>query len=573
MKKNITINLCGRLFQIDEDAYELLRQYIESLHSSFGKEEGGNEIVDDIEARIAELFDELHQQKIEAITIEHVKDIITRIGEPEQLTDSDEKNSGGDEGHKYDSFQSAAQGIFDNIRTRTAGKRLYRNPNDKMVAGVLSGLATYTGTDPVIWRLLAVIFTFFYGIGLILYIALAIILPEAKAPEQQLQMQGKDITPQNIADVVVEDRKEQPNSSSNLLKTLFSILLKITIAFAIGIAIIIGIALCFAFIFTIIVLISALAFPISSELPFSIEYMGLTALYQERPLVLIAFVIFLFILLLVPIYAIVRMVLSLTGKTKPMGVAQRIAWTILWLVALCCIVPCCITMSNYNDLPSSDWPQDESYMTTDSAEEDDFLRQNGWKLTKHENCDYYSSSGQYYNGNSRKQYLEGYNEYCKAVYQAEREEAVEPGIYRLSCLARAEGPGPCIYAVGDEKTLKSIPVYGNEGGELVEMIQQKMTDSLDMTRRPDGTAQIRMEILGMKIVIDSANKNFISQNRGLGWSIVNIDNIVVSDGSIAYGISTDTSFTGKPCQARWFSATDFVLTRTGDLPKPDKTRQ
>ncbi|MBP3839111.1 MAG: PspC domain-containing protein [Prevotella sp.] len=243
MKKNITINLCGRLFQIDEDAYELLRQYIESLHSSFGKEEGGNEIVDDIEARIAELFDELHQQKIEAITIEHVKDIITRIGEPEQLTDSDEKNSGGDEGHKYDSFQSAAQGIFDNIRTRTAGKRLYRNPNDKMVAGVLSGLATYTGTDPVIWRLLAVIFTFFYGIGLILYIALAIILPEAKAPEQQLQMQGKDITPQNIADVVVEDRKEQPNSSSNLLKTLFSILLKITIAFAIGIAIIIGICL------------------------------------------------------------------------------------------------------------------------------------------------------------------------------------------------------------------------------------------------------------------------------------------------------------------------------------------
>ena len=79
MKKNITINLCGRLFQIDEDAYELLQQYINSLRSSFGKQEGGDEIVDDIENRIAELFDELRQQGIEAITIEHVKEIISTI--------------------------------------------------------------------------------------------------------------------------------------------------------------------------------------------------------------------------------------------------------------------------------------------------------------------------------------------------------------------------------------------------------------------------------------------------------------------------------------------------------------
>ena len=85
MKKNITINLCGRLFQIDEDAYELLQQYINSLRSSFGKQDGGDEIVDDIEARIAELFDELRADGTEAITIDHVKDIITRIGKPEQL--------------------------------------------------------------------------------------------------------------------------------------------------------------------------------------------------------------------------------------------------------------------------------------------------------------------------------------------------------------------------------------------------------------------------------------------------------------------------------------------------------
>lgn len=83
MKKNITINLCGRLFQIDEDAYELLQQYINSLRSSFGLQDGGEEIVDDIETRIAELFDELKSNGIVAITIDHVKDIITRIGKPE----------------------------------------------------------------------------------------------------------------------------------------------------------------------------------------------------------------------------------------------------------------------------------------------------------------------------------------------------------------------------------------------------------------------------------------------------------------------------------------------------------
>ena len=92
MKKNITINLSGRLFQIDEDACDMLQHYIDSLRSSFGKQAGGDEIVDDIESRIAELFDELKGHGTEAITIDHVKDVITRIGKPEQLTNDDEES-------------------------------------------------------------------------------------------------------------------------------------------------------------------------------------------------------------------------------------------------------------------------------------------------------------------------------------------------------------------------------------------------------------------------------------------------------------------------------------------------
>lgn len=79
MKKNITINMLGRLYAIDEDAYGLLQQYIDTLRSYFAHKPDGKEIADDIEARIAELFDDLKTQGVEAINIQHVQNIITRI--------------------------------------------------------------------------------------------------------------------------------------------------------------------------------------------------------------------------------------------------------------------------------------------------------------------------------------------------------------------------------------------------------------------------------------------------------------------------------------------------------------
>ena len=118
MKKNITINLSGRLFQIDEDACDMLQHYVDSLRSAFGKEEGGDEIVDDIETRIAELFDELKTQGNEAVNIDHVKEIISRIGRPEELTGNED--AGGTNGHReekvfYKYKDRREQKIFYNI--------------------------------------------------------------------------------------------------------------------------------------------------------------------------------------------------------------------------------------------------------------------------------------------------------------------------------------------------------------------------------------------------------------------------------------------------------------------------
>ena len=542
MKKNITINLCGRLFQIDEDAYELLQQYIESLRQSFGHEEGGDEIVNDIEARIAELFSELNQQGIEAITIEHVKDIITRIGKPEELTGDEEKQENS--GHKYDSFRSAAQGFRDNVRARTAGKRLYRNPNDKMVAGVLSGIAAYTGSDVTWWRigyamlilasnflfpLFGIWFTygFFLHVNLafiIFYFVLAIAIPVADTPKQVLQMEGKEVTPQNLADVVVED-KQPAQHRRGCLGSFFSVIISIFMGIFVGLAAIVGLVLLVCLLLIIVSLVVVFTVPsVRTSLPFDFEDLHLAELMSVHPWIVIVFIVGLLLALCIPLYAIAHMLFSRAGKVQPMGIGQRILWIVLWVASLCCLFPALIWIQEQEKEEYNEWIREKySYQGVMMNQQDkDFLRKGDWNLIKAENCVHYTYTG-YYDGNHNLRFLDVYNENCEEVFQVERKEAVKPGIYRLDCVVRAEGPGPCVYVIGDSIKLESIPVYENLDG------------------KPD-----------------------------MGWFDVSIDNIVVTGDSIAYGLSSDEEFTGQPCRAQWFSATDFKLTRTGDLPKQKK---
>ena len=542
MKKNITINLCGRLFQIDEDAYELLQQYIESLRQSFGHEEGGEEIVNDIEARIAELFLELNQQGIEAITIEHVKDIITRIGKPEELKGEEEKQDNG--GHKYDSFRSAAQGIHDNVRARTAGKRLYRNPNDKMVAGVLSGIATYTGSDVTWWRIgyamlilasnfLFPLFGIWFNFGyflhvnlafIIFYFVLAIAIPVADTPKQVLEMEGKEVTPQNLADVVVED-KQPAQHRRGCLGSFFSVIISIFVGIFVGIAAIVGLVLLVCLLLIIVSLVVVFTVPsVRTSLPFDFEDLHLAELMSVHPWIVIVFIIGLLLALCIPLYAIAHMLFSRAGKVQPMGIGQRILWIVLWVASLCCLFPALVWIQEQEKEKYNEWIREKySYQGVMMNQQDkDFLRKGDWNLIKAENCAHYTYTG-YYDGNHNLRFLDVYNENCEEVFQVERKEGVKPGIYRLDCVVRAEGPGPCVYAIGDSVRLESIPVYENLDGI------------------PD-----------------------------MGWYDVSIDNIVVTGDSIAYGLSSDEDFTGQPCRAQWFSATDFKLTRTGDLPKQKK---
>ncbi|HUQ64833.1 MAG TPA: PspC domain-containing protein [Flavitalea sp.] len=168
MKKVININFQGRVIPIEETAYELLKQYIESLRIYFAKEEGRDEIINDIEGRIAELFSERLKGGVTCITDEDVNVVIAGMGRPEELEALDsEPAAASSTGTTYTAPSVPGP--------QSAGRqRLYRNADDKIIAGVCSGLANYLGIDPVIMR---IVFVVFVGVLFWVYILLWIIVP------------------------------------------------------------------------------------------------------------------------------------------------------------------------------------------------------------------------------------------------------------------------------------------------------------------------------------------------------------------------------------------------------------
>jgi phage shock protein PspC (stress-responsive transcriptional regulator) len=171
MKKIITINLSGRVLQIEEPAYEQLQQYIASLRTYFSKEESREEIINDIEGRIAEQFYGLIQQGAPCITEEHLTTIIAAMGKPEELADAEIlESTTTQEGDS--SFKQAG------FKTTSAKREFFRDANSKVLGGVAGGIANFIGIDPVIIRILFVLLSFSsFGIVALGYILLWIFVP------------------------------------------------------------------------------------------------------------------------------------------------------------------------------------------------------------------------------------------------------------------------------------------------------------------------------------------------------------------------------------------------------------
>ena len=177
MNKVVNINLNGIIISIDEVAYEQLKQYIDALHKHFSGTEGSAEIISDIETRIAELLQLKLTDNYTVILPKDVADVIAVMGNPWQMECEDEAKS---------SNQSSSQ---NNTQNTVAPKKLKRDPHNKVISGVCGGLGNFLNIDPIIARAGFLISFFVFGSGLLLYLILWVIMPEA-TPNELPQFSG-----------------------------------------------------------------------------------------------------------------------------------------------------------------------------------------------------------------------------------------------------------------------------------------------------------------------------------------------------------------------------------------------
>jgi len=187
MKKIININFHSRVVPIEESAYEILQQYIESLRRHFANEEGRDEIISDIENRFAELFSDTLKKGAACITDADVNAIIASMGRPEDFDDDEVKvqnqlgasSGSSQQSNTGSSTSDSTSGNTSFTNSSIPHGRFYRDENQKVVAGICAGIANYFNIDPLVVRILFVIFSFAGGFGFITYLVLWVAVPSS----------------------------------------------------------------------------------------------------------------------------------------------------------------------------------------------------------------------------------------------------------------------------------------------------------------------------------------------------------------------------------------------------------
>lgn len=592
------MNLCGRLYQIDEDAYELLSQYTETLRNYFLKQEGGKEIADDIEERIAELLDELKAQGIEAITIENVQTIIQQIGQVEEIT-----SDGVEEQAETENAESC-ENQADKTKKPTEKKKFYCDSQNKMLAGVLAGCAQYFGGSTNGWRwgyvILCIAWFLFNGGGTTLvfpflgfgdifgiltplmlllgipiflapvlpYLLVALIAPSTKTAEDVLRMKGKEVNPQNLAEEVTEHTLKKNKNSKSFWDILVGIIL-------IGPSLLLTIA----FIVILCILVSFIAAPdVVAEEVMHIDYWE--SIKSDRFMVNIIICGLLLIANVgILLYCCLHGIISSLGTTPSMSKKQRLILLLLWVASIVGFVGCTVHATSeyakrYEKVRTERQKKNEAYIkehTHDGFVFNDedwaFFQKEGWTLESAVHCERYTSAGKYMTGEDSVRYLDEYDAYNPIIYTASKKVLAEPGLYRLSAAVRASNTGKFIYAiisdsipekkgkgitVNDEIRLCEMPVCNNVGGNIWEEAKE-------------GNGEPLVKEFVSKLPVRTRNKIRAANNgQGYGWSYIYIDSIRVDKPIwLTYGVTTDESITGTPPTTGWFSATDFVLEKIG----------
>src|SRR5579859_2171500 len=276
MKKTLSINVSGIIFHIEEDGYETLRKYLDSINRYFSSFEDSSEIIADIENRIAEIFLSKLSEGKQVITAEDVSQLIMIMGNVNDFKAAEENDFAPGQPKKEPQPKSASASsepkklvrdqsrkvlggvcaglahyfgidpvwprlIFalltlgygggllvyiilwivlpvESLEEESGVKKMYRNPGSKVLGGVAGGIAAFFGSDVILIRVLFVILAFFGGFGILLYIILWISIPEAKTITEKMEMQGEPVTLSNIESSVKKSLNEKDTEESALAK-------------------------------------------------------------------------------------------------------------------------------------------------------------------------------------------------------------------------------------------------------------------------------------------------------------------------------------------------------------------
>ena len=186
MKITVSINLGGYSFNIDEDAYAELKRYLKNLELHFAEEESSSEILSDIETRMGELFRASLTAYKQVITMDDVRQAISVLGTPEDISDNESTSA-------REKFSSPGY------------HRMYRDPDNRIIGGVCSGMGAYWRMEPWLVRVIFFILAIMGGFGILLYLILYIVIPEAKTTAQKIEMKGEPVNIHNIKESVKKE--------------------------------------------------------------------------------------------------------------------------------------------------------------------------------------------------------------------------------------------------------------------------------------------------------------------------------------------------------------------------------
>jgi len=343
MKKTITINLSGIIFHIDEDGHEKLSIYLAKIKSYFINSEGMEEIMADIESRIAEMFQERISKNKEVITAEDVNKVILVMGRPEDYVDGETSTESKDQDSN----------IHDSGIPYSGRRRVFREPDSNVLGGVCGGIAAYFNFDPIWLRLAFAISFFVFGTGFLMYLLLWIIIPEAKTRAEKLEMRGEKVNISNIEKSIKEelenlkkkfnDLKDEsgktkanvPKRAKNIIDKIVDFIINILTFFLKTIAKLIGIIFIGVGIMLIIMLLSTL---FGNSVILNINSSGISSLASKEIIDLFLLSssqftqgsIGILLLLGIPILALtyngIKMLLGIKKKVTGLGITAFAFW-------------------------------------------------------------------------------------------------------------------------------------------------------------------------------------------------------------------------------------------------------